>query len=95
MDISKMLAELRSERDQVVHAILALERIALGSGKRRGRPPKWLSEASTPTTESAGPAAKKPRKKRVVNAESKRRMAEAQKKRWAAKRKADKLEAAQ
>jgi hypothetical protein len=43
MDILKMLAELRAEREQVEEAILVLERIARGRGKRRGRPPKWLT----------------------------------------------------
>lgn len=43
MDIEKMIAELRAERQQVEQAILVLERIALGQGKRRGRPPKWMT----------------------------------------------------
>jgi hypothetical protein len=44
MNITKMLAELRAERDQVVEAIIVLERLAVGRGKRRGRPPKWMAE---------------------------------------------------
>jgi hypothetical protein len=44
MDINKMLEELRAEREQVEQAIIVLERIAAGRGKRRGRPPKWMSE---------------------------------------------------
>jgi len=44
MDINKMLAELRAERDQLAEAILVLERLAGGRGKRRGRPPKWMAE---------------------------------------------------
>jgi hypothetical protein len=43
MDITKMLAELKAEREGVEQAILVLERIALGRGKRRGRPPKWMT----------------------------------------------------
>jgi hypothetical protein len=43
MDITKMLAELREEREGVEQAILVLERIAAGRGKRRGRPPKWMT----------------------------------------------------
>jgi hypothetical protein len=39
MDINKMLAELRTERVQVEEAIVVLERLASGQGKRRGRPP--------------------------------------------------------
>ena len=41
MDITKMLEELRSEREGVEQAILVLERIAVGRGRRRGRPPAW------------------------------------------------------
>jgi hypothetical protein len=44
MNIAKMLAELRAEREQVEQAILVLERIAAGQGRRRGRPPKWMTE---------------------------------------------------
>ena len=43
MDIAKMLAELRAERDQLAEAILTLERLAAGRGKRRGRPPAWMT----------------------------------------------------
>ena len=44
MDILKMLAELRADREQVEQAIMVLERIARGQGKRRGRPPAWMSQ---------------------------------------------------
>jgi hypothetical protein len=43
MDITKMLAELRQEREQIEEAILTLERLAQGRGRRRGRPPAWMS----------------------------------------------------
>jgi hypothetical protein len=43
MDIDKMLDELRDERDGIDQAILVLERIAVGRGKRRGRPPAWMT----------------------------------------------------
>jgi len=39
-----MLAELRAEREQVEEAIMTLERMARGQGKRRGRPPAWMSQ---------------------------------------------------
>ena len=39
-----MLAELRLEREQIEEAILTLERLARGRGRRRGRPPAWLKE---------------------------------------------------
>jgi hypothetical protein len=45
MDVSKILAELRQEREQLEEAIMSLERLARGRGKRRGRPPAWMSEA--------------------------------------------------
>lgn len=45
MDVSKILAELRQEREQLEEAILSLERLASGRGRRRGRPPLWMSEA--------------------------------------------------
>jgi hypothetical protein len=45
MDVAKMLADLKDEREQIEEAILTLERLAQGRGKRRGRPPLWLVEA--------------------------------------------------
>lgn len=42
-----MLAELRQERDQLEEAILTLERLAAGRGRRRGRPPAWMANAKT------------------------------------------------
>ena len=45
MDVGKILAELKDERQQIEEAILSLERLARGRGKRRGRPPSWMVEA--------------------------------------------------
>jgi hypothetical protein len=45
MDVTKILAELRQEREQLEEAILSLERLARGRGRRRGRPPAWMAEA--------------------------------------------------
>jgi len=45
MDVSKILNDLRQEREQLEEAILALERLASGRGRRRGRPPAWMSQA--------------------------------------------------
>ena len=42
MDVSKILDELRQEREQLEEAILSLERLARGRGRRRGRPPSWM-----------------------------------------------------
>lgn len=76
-----MLQELRSERAQIEEAILTLERLARGQGKRRGRPPKWMSEKScadrTPSHKSH---------KRVLSPEARARIAAGQRKRWAAAR---------
>jgi hypothetical protein len=44
MDLTKMLAELKAEREGVEQAILVLERIASSRGKRRGRPPAWMTQ---------------------------------------------------
>src|SRR5208282_5244817 len=43
MDINKMLADLRTEREAIEEAIMTLERLARGRGRRRGRPPAWMS----------------------------------------------------
>lgn len=50
-----MLTDLREERDQIDEAIMTLERLALGRGRRRGRPPAWLTELrKSPETKPAG-----------------------------------------
>jgi len=41
-----MLAELRSERENLEQAIITLQRLAAGRGKRRGRPPAWMYDGS-------------------------------------------------
>jgi hypothetical protein len=82
MDIVKMLAELHAERDAVDAALTVLERLAQGRRRGRGRPPKWLTRA---TEEVAPPVV---HEKRSLTPEAKKRMADAQKKRWAAYRKA-------
>jgi len=54
MDVTKILAELRQERDQIEEAIITLERLAQGRGKRRGRPPQWLQEARKRAAKAVG-----------------------------------------
>lgn len=51
MDVDKMLVDLRLEREQIEEAILTLERLARGRGRRRGRPPGWLKEAQQAVAE--------------------------------------------
>ena len=43
MDVAKILADLKAEREQVEEAILSLERLARGRTHKRGRPPAWMS----------------------------------------------------
>lgn len=62
MDVTRILAELRAERAQLEEAILSLERLARGRGKRRGRPPAWLANEPSegaPGTSSAAEAPKR------------------------------------
>ncbi len=46
MDVTKILEELKAERQQIEEAIMTLERLAVGRGRRRGRPPAWLTDAT-------------------------------------------------
>jgi hypothetical protein len=39
MDVRQILEQLIQERDQIEEAILSLERLVAGLGKRRGPPP--------------------------------------------------------
>ena len=80
MNILQMLEELRSERQRLEEAILVIERLAAGGARRRGRPPKWM--AATKTVDGGA----EPKKRRAFSVATRKRMAEAQKKRWAAKK---------
>jgi glutamate 5-kinase len=71
MNIAEILTELRSKRDAIGEAIMALERLAISAAKRRERPIKLIT---------------RPTKGRTFSAEARQRMAEAQRRRWAAKR---------
>jgi hypothetical protein len=44
MNVSEILAELKTEKQQIEEAIASLERLARGRGRRRGRPPGWMTE---------------------------------------------------
>jgi hypothetical protein len=46
MDFRQILEQLIQERDQIDEAILSLERLGVGPGKRRGRPPARVKQAS-------------------------------------------------
>jgi hypothetical protein len=63
MDVLQMLAEMRQERTRIEEAIIALERLAQGGGKRRGRPPAWMAAASAPKRRGRPPGStNKPKK---------------------------------
>ena len=44
MDVHAVLKTLYQERELLNQAIVTLEILARGKGKRRGRPPRWLRE---------------------------------------------------
>jgi hypothetical protein len=48
MDVAKILAELRQERQQIEEAIMSLERLARGRARGRGRPPAWMASITAP-----------------------------------------------
>jgi len=84
MELTKVIAELRAERAAIDEALAALDRIARSTtAKRRGRPPAWLAATNNAIAVTDG----EPRKKRSLSPEVRKKMAEAQKKRWAAYRK--------
>lgn len=71
MDVTRMLAELRQERQQIEEAIITLERLARGRGKRRGRPPLWLQEAKKRASGVQAAAASPGRPKKSAEQNSK------------------------
>jgi hypothetical protein len=64
MDIMKMLDELRQEREAIEEAILTLERLANGQGRRRGRPPAWMAALKRKQTVEPGTPAVLPQRTR-------------------------------
>src|SRR5271157_3956388 len=73
MDIQNLVSELKAERDRIDQAISALGGIT-SSPARRGRLPK---------AKQAAPA---PKERRGMSAAARKRISEAMKKRWAAKK---------
>lgn len=59
MDVQKMLLELRQERASIEEAIIILERLARGRGKRRGRPPLWMTSGDAPIKRRGRPPGSK------------------------------------
>ena len=58
MDVAKILAELKSEREQIEEAILSLERLARGRTRGRGRPPSWMAQVEAPKRRGRPPGSK-------------------------------------
>jgi hypothetical protein len=54
MDVSKILAELKAERQQIEEAILSLERLARGRHRGPGRPPNIMADFSSPAPKRRG-----------------------------------------
>jgi hypothetical protein len=46
-----MIGELRQELTRINHAIAALEHLSAANGRRRGRPPKWLKELASDSSD--------------------------------------------
>jgi len=83
MGVNEILASIDREIAMLQQARALLARGAVpGKGKKRGRP----AGKATARVAVAGRPAKK-RKKRVLTAEGRKRIAEAQKRRWAASKK--------
>jgi hypothetical protein len=80
MNVNQMILDLRTERDALTAAMSVLEGIAHSRGRRRGRPPAWLASLSK--------TKKGDRPKRTMSAATKKKMALAQRKRWAVAKKA-------
>jgi hypothetical protein len=66
VDLNTIIEKLKAERDTLAVAIECLERLAVGRGRKRGRPPAWLGErgegrqpsnASAPKNDSERPPA--------------------------------------
>ncbi|MBL8209698.1 MAG: hypothetical protein JNK87_03250 [Bryobacterales bacterium] len=76
--IANCLVELRSRREQLDEAILALERLGTGAGarKRRRRPPEWLRAVQAQSQAQDTDAEARPRAGKAAppRKEKKRRM---------------------
>ena len=89
MDLSQVLADLRSEQEQINIAITALEGLATTPSsavpvRKGGRPRK----AEAPATSATAGVAAGPRPKRHMSPAARKRISEAAKKRWALRKKA-------
>ena len=58
MDVSKILAELKAEREQIEEAILSLERLARGRGRGPGTAPELDGRCVAPKRRGRPPGSK-------------------------------------
>jgi hypothetical protein len=58
VDLNTIIEKLKAERDALAAAIECLEQLAAGRARKRGRPPKWLSERGEGTQSSTADAPK-------------------------------------
>ena len=72
MDLWKILAELQEEQTRIEEAIVALERLTVGRGKRRGRPPAWMAALKEKPLKGRGrpPGSKNNRKGEAIEIRS-------------------------
>src|SRR5260370_39406466 len=68
MNVAKMVDELRRERAQIEEAIMSLERLTRGKGKRRGRPPAWMTGQLNATKRRGRPLGSKNKRKAAAAA---------------------------
>ena len=64
VDLNRILTELRTEHQLIVDAIVNLERLVRGRGKRRGRPPKWLQQGRGTRVRPGKPPRRQPEPRR-------------------------------
>jgi len=69
VNLQRIVAELKAERDQIDHAIAALN--GLSTPRRRGRPPKAVQ------------ASARPKRRRRMSAAARRKLSRLLKQRWA------------
>jgi hypothetical protein len=89
MDTLRILAELHGERERIDQAIEALE--SLNGSTSKPKTFKTATKTTKPVVvkrEKTAPVASPATKKRVISPEGRQRMAEAQQKRWAKRKKA-------
>jgi hypothetical protein len=58
VELNTIIEKLKAERDTLAVAIECLEQLAAGRARKRGRPPKWLSERGEGTQPSNADAPK-------------------------------------